>query len=178
MDLIIHLTSVAVYAYSFLDIRFCFKVSVSFYTETVRTESTTNWKSGTRRFHLLISDRQMRCRDFMTRCHNHYCDVIVGTMASQITSLVIVCLLSRLFRRRSKKTSKLRVTGLCAGKSPETGEFPHKWSVTRKMFQFDDVIMMAGNQRTIYRLNVSNVFIRGKQSFTAHSILCPVHCWW
>ena len=34
------------------------------------------------------------------------------------------CLLNRLFRRRSKKTSKLRVTGLCAGNSPETGEFP------------------------------------------------------
>ena len=32
------------------------------------------------------------------------------------------CLLNRLFRRRSKKTSKLRVTGLCAGNSP--GEFP------------------------------------------------------
>ena len=34
------------------------------------------------------------------------------------------CLLSRLFRRISKKTSKLRVTGLCAGSSPVTGEFP------------------------------------------------------
>ena len=34
------------------------------------------------------------------------------------------CLLNRLFRRRSKKTSKLRVTGLCAGNSPGTGEFP------------------------------------------------------
>ena len=34
------------------------------------------------------------------------------------------CLFSRLFRRRSKKTSKLRVTGLCAGNSPGTGEFP------------------------------------------------------
>ena len=33
------------------------------------------------------------------------------------------CLLNRLFRRKSKKTSMLRVTGLCAGKSPETGEF-------------------------------------------------------
>ena len=31
-------------------------------------------------------------------------------------------LLKRLFKRRSKKTSKLRVTGLCAGKSPVTGE--------------------------------------------------------
>ena len=34
------------------------------------------------------------------------------------------CLLNRLFRRRSKKTSKLRVTGLCVGNSPVTGEFP------------------------------------------------------
>ena len=30
----------------------------------------------------------------------------------------------RLFRRRSNKTSKLRVTSLCAGNSPVTGEFP------------------------------------------------------
>ena len=34
------------------------------------------------------------------------------------------CLLNHLFRRRSKKTSKLRVTGLCVGNSPGTGEFP------------------------------------------------------
>ena len=34
------------------------------------------------------------------------------------------CLLNRLFRRRSKKTSKLHVTGLCAGNSPGTDEFP------------------------------------------------------
>ena len=34
------------------------------------------------------------------------------------------CLLSRLFGRRSKKTSKLHVTALCAGNSPVTGEFP------------------------------------------------------
>ena len=34
------------------------------------------------------------------------------------------CLLNRSFRRRSKKTSNLRVTGLCVGNSPLTGEFP------------------------------------------------------
>ena len=34
------------------------------------------------------------------------------------------CLLNRSFGHRSKKTSKLRVTGLCVGNSPETGEFP------------------------------------------------------
>ena len=33
------------------------------------------------------------------------------------------CLLNRLFRRRSKNTSKLRVTGLCTGNSAGTGEF-------------------------------------------------------
>ena len=55
------------------------------------------------------------------------------------------CLLNRLFRRRSMKTSKLCVTGLCAGNSPVTGEFPaqrvsnaenvsiwwrHHWTIT------------------------------------------------
>ena len=34
------------------------------------------------------------------------------------------CLLNRFFRHRSRKTSKLCVTGLCEGNSPVTGEFP------------------------------------------------------
>ena len=34
------------------------------------------------------------------------------------------CLLNRLFRRRSKKSSRLRVTGLCEGNSPVTCELP------------------------------------------------------
>ena len=49
--------------------------------------------------------------------------------------------LRRLFRHRSKKTSKLRVTGLCEGNSPVTGEFPAQRPVTPKMYSFDDVIM-------------------------------------
>ena len=51
------------------------------------------------------------------------------------------CLLNRLFRCKSKKTPKLRFTGLCTGNSSVTGDFPHKWPVTRKMFPFDDLIM-------------------------------------
>ena len=52
------------------------------------------------------------------------------------------CFLNRLFRRRSKKTSKLRVTGLCVGNSP--GEFPAQMaSNTEKMFPFYDVIMIS-----------------------------------
>ena len=50
-------------------------------------------------------------------------------------------LLNRLFRHRSKKTSKLRVTGLCVGNSPGPVNSPHKWPVTRKMSPFYDVIM-------------------------------------
>ena len=34
------------------------------------------------------------------------------------------CLLNRLLRRRSKKTSKLRVTGPCEGNPPVTGRLP------------------------------------------------------
>ena len=49
------------------------------------------------------------------------------------------CLLNRFFRRRSRKTSKFHVTGLCAGNSPVTGNSRHKGPVTRKMFPFDDV---------------------------------------
>ena len=52
------------------------------------------------------------------------------------------CLLNRLFRRRSKKTSKLRVTGLCVGNSPGTAEFPAQMASYAEIFPFDDVIMI------------------------------------
>ena len=51
------------------------------------------------------------------------------------------CLLKRLFGHKSKKRSKLRITGLCAGNSSGPVNSPHKWPVTRKVFPFDDVIM-------------------------------------
>ena len=47
----------------------------------------------------------------------------MGTMVSQINSLTIVY--STIYSGADKKkTSKLRVTGLRAGNSPGTGEFP------------------------------------------------------
>ena len=52
----------------------------------------------------------------------------------------LYCLLSRLFRHWSKKTSKLRVTGLCEGNSPVTGEFPAQRASSAEIFPFDDVI--------------------------------------
>ena len=54
--------------------------------------------------------------------NTHYKNVIMSGMTSQMTSLTIVY--STVYsRHRWKKTSKLRVTGLCDGNSPVTGEF-------------------------------------------------------
>ena len=55
---------------------------------------------------------------------------------------VPVCLLNCLFRHRTKKTSKLPVTGLCAGNSRGPVNSPHTWPVTWKMFPFDDVLII------------------------------------
>ena len=74
---------------------------------------------------------------------NHYRDVIMGAMTSQIISH-LECLFSRLFRRRSEKTSKVRATGLVREIHRWLVNSPHKWPVTRKMFLFDDVIMTSG----------------------------------
>ena len=65
------------------------------------------------------------------------------------------CLLNRLFRPRSKKTSNLRITGLCAGNSPVIDEFPTQMASNVEMFSFDGVIMKQNwsfiyQQWTIY----------------------------
>ena len=63
------------------------------------------------------------------------------------------CLLNRLFRHRSKKTSKLRVTGLREGNLPVAGDFPSQRAsnqVTRKMFLFDDVIMAFIEKKSVF----------------------------
>ena len=72
----------------------------------------------------------------------HYNDVRMGAMASQITSLTIVY--STVYsRRRSKKTLKLRGTGLCGGNSPVAGEFAAQRASKAEMFPFDDVITVT-----------------------------------
>ena len=48
----------------------------------------------------------------------------MGVMTSQITSLTIFY--STVYSGAEKKPSKLRVTGLCAGNSPVTGDFPEQ----------------------------------------------------
>ena len=61
-------------------------------------------------------------------CHNE-CDVVSNHQPHD-------CLLDCLFRRRSKKTSKLRVTGLCAWNSPVTGEFPAQKAINAENVSF------------------------------------------
>ena len=53
----------------------------------------------------------------------HCNDVIISVMASQITGLMIVYSTIN-SRHRSKKTSKLHITGLYEGNSPVTNEVP------------------------------------------------------
>ena len=70
----------------------------------------------------------------------HYNDVIMGTIASQITSLTIVysIVYSDADQTKHQSSASLAfVRGIHRG--PVNS--PHKWSVTRKMFPFDDVIM-------------------------------------
>ena len=70
----------------------------------------------------------------------HYNDVIMGAMASQITSLAIVY--STVYsganpRKQQSSASLAFVWGI--HRWPMNS--PHKWPVTRKVFPFDDVIM-------------------------------------
>ena len=72
----------------------------------------------------------------------HYNDAIMGTISSQITSLTIVY--STVYsdvdqRKHQSSTSLAFVWGI---HRPPVNS-PHKWPVTRKMFPFDDVIMIS-----------------------------------
>ena len=60
----------------------------------------------------------------------------MNTMASQITSLAIV------YSTVYSGADQWKCLCICAGNSPTTGEFPAQMAVTRKMFPFDDVIMI------------------------------------
>ena len=74
-------------------------------------------------------------------CIHHYDDVMMDMMASQITSLTIVysTVYSDAGQRKHESSASLAfVRGIHWG--PVNS--PHKWPVTRKMFPFDDVIMI------------------------------------
>ena len=70
----------------------------------------------------------------------HYNDVIMDTIASQITSLTIVysTVYSDADQSKNQSSASLAIVG---GIHRRQMNSPHKWPVTRKMFPFDDVIM-------------------------------------
>ena len=71
----------------------------------------------------------------------HYDDVIMTMLASQITSLTVVysIVYSGVNQRKHQRSASLAfVREIHRGPV----NFPHKWPVTRKMFPFDDVIML------------------------------------
>ena len=73
--------------------------------------------------------------------HALYGDVIMGAITSQITSLTIVysTVYSDADQRRHQSSASLAfVWGIHRG----LVNSPHKWPVTRKMFPFDDVIIL------------------------------------
>ena len=73
----------------------------------------------------------------------HYDDVIMTMLASQITSLPVVCSIvySDVNQRKHQSSASLAfVREIHRGPV----NFPHTWPVTRKMFPFDDVIMHEG----------------------------------
>ena len=74
------------------------------------------------------------------------------------------CLLNRLFRRKSKKPSKLRVTGLCEGNSPVTSEFPAQMASNAENASICWRHHDAGLADPGLRLNIKTVFLRSGDS--------------
>ena len=72
---------------------------------------------------------------------SHYSDVIMGTIASQITSLTIVysTIYSDADQRKHQSSASLAFVWWIH-RGPVNS--PHKWPVTRKMFPFDDIIKL------------------------------------
>ena len=77
---------------------------------------------------------------------SHCCDVIIGAVASQITSLTIVysTVYSDADQRIHQSSASL---SLLRGIHRRPVNSPHKWPVMWKMFPFDDVIMFTGSRR-------------------------------
>ena len=78
----------------------------------------------------------------------HYGDVIMGTIATQITSLTVVYSNVHSDADQEKHQSSASLAFVW-GIHREPVNSPHKWPVTRKMFPFDDVIMYQNDGRDI-----------------------------
>ena len=91
---------------------------------------------------------------------DRYGDIIMGTMASQITSLIIVysTVYSGADQRKHQSSASLAfVQGIHRG--PVNS--PHKWPLTRKMFPFDDVIMSDWGDFKWRAVDTSSLYCHG-----------------
>ena len=115
----------------------------------------------------------------------HYNDVMMGTVASQITSLTSVysTVYSDADQRKHQSSASLAfVQGIHRG--PVNS--PHKWRVTRKMFPFDDVIMshhrtcLALTQVVFFLLDNFDVFfdLRQEQTIRHWRLETPLRSLW
>ena len=86
---------------------------------------------------------QYLCIWFALYCaFEHYCEVIMGAMTSQITSLTIVYSIVHSVADQRKHQSSASLA-FVQGIHRWPVNSPHKWPVTRKMFPLDDVIMIV-----------------------------------
>ena len=78
----------------------------------------------------------------------HSYNVIMGAIASQITSLTIVysTVYSDVDQRKHQSSASLAFVWEFTGRPVNS---PHKWPVTRKMFPFDDVIMLISQHEQV-----------------------------
>ena len=83
--------------------------------------------------------------------HHHYNDVIMGTIASQITSLTIVYSFFYWDADQRKHQSSASLA-FVRGSHRGPVNSPHKWPVTRKMFPFDYVIMTKASDAGLWIL--------------------------
>ena len=84
----------------------------------------------------------------------HYNGVIMGAIASQIPSPTIVFSTAYLDTDQRKHQSSASLA-FVRGIHRRPMNSPHKWPVTRKMFPFDDVIMVQARVPTKFRLITS-----------------------
>ena len=94
--------------------------------------------------HDIVENHPPTGRWYISRDTCHYNDVIMGAMASQITSLTIVhsTVYSGVDQRKHELSASL---ALVRGSHRWPVNSPYKWPVTRKMFPFGDVIMLQPN---------------------------------
>ena len=99
----------------------------------------------------------------------HYGDVIMGAIASQITSLAVVysAVYSDADQRKHQSSASL---AFVRGIHRRPVNSPHKWPVTRKIFPFDDVITNFTKVACIY-WRMINPLSPGRYSYTIKIII-------